>query len=86
MQSKIIGFLKTFFIWIINGCKYRSEKRIKEIHDICKKCPYIEEGEGNLPGYDACGLCGCNLHPTKKLANKIAWRTTKCPDNPPRWK
>jgi len=85
MFSEIIRFFKALIKWISQGCKYRSVRQIKKIHNICEKCPHFKRGCGRLKGYDACGLCGCNLHPTKKIANKIAWRTEKCPDEPPRW-
>lgn len=71
--------------WKKAGKPIRPIKRMKEIHAICSECPLFAKGEGLVPGYDRCTECGCNLHPTSKLANKIAWGTTHCPLDEPKW-
>ena len=58
---------------------------MKEIYKICEGCPFFKEGGGFLPGYDQCGICQCNLHPSRRMLNKIAWATTRCPKTVPEW-
>lgn len=73
-------------IWKRAGKPMRTEERMIDIHsNICSQCPFFEPGNGWLPGYDRCGKCLCNLHPTHTTLNKLAWATTHCPDNPERW-
>jgi len=72
-------------IWKDAGEPIRDLDTMAEIHSICSTCPLFEKDAGWLPGYDRCGKCHCNLHPTSKTLNKIAWGTTKCPDTPPKW-
>lgn len=63
----------------------RSPEEMGEYYAICQACPLFRRGEGYFPGYDLCGECGCNLHPSAETLNKLAWATTKCPKNPPEW-
>lgn len=85
MIKLILRFFKELYRWIIGGAKYRSPEEMLEIYDICKQCPFFKRGGGHVDGYDKCTMCGCNLHPTSKKINKIAWATTKCPLPKPRW-
>lgn len=71
--------------WIEAGKPMRSEEEIKRIHDLCSQCPMFRKKEGHISGYDKCGICECNLHPTSKTLNKIAWATTECPKDDPEW-
>jgi hypothetical protein len=80
----IIKFLFSYIKWMFSGYQTRSPYHIARIYNKkCKPCPFFkankkfEEGE--------CGICGCRLSPTGEVLNKIAWKTEKCPDNPPRW-
>ena len=41
--------------------------------DACQKCPHL------IPKHMRCGLCGCMIQ------HKAKWKTTSCPDDPPRW-
>ena len=73
--------------WVLAGKPMRTEDRMAEIHQICStKCKHFVPGGGLVPGYDRCGICQCNLHPTHTVLNKIAWATTHCPDKEdPKW-
>lgn len=71
--------------WKKAGKPMRTKEEMERIYSICSKCPLFQKDEGWVPGYDKCGVCQCNLHPTAKKLNKIAWGTTHCPDNPPKW-
>ena len=71
--------------WKKAGKPMRSEQEMKRIYEICKQCPMFNPGGGYVPGYDQCDICKCNLDSKKKKLNKIAWATTHCPDNPPKW-
>lgn len=81
----IIRFIKEWYRWVKYGHKYRSQKNMKQIYTVCQICPHFVKAGGWLPGYDKCDICGCNLHRSKRAVNKIAWKTTSCPDMPPRW-
>lgn len=71
--------------WVQAGKPMRSPERMGEIHGICGQCPEFLKGHGMIPGYDMCGKCGCNLHPSHHTLNKIAWATTHCPLEEPEW-
>lgn len=71
--------------WKQAGKPLRSDDRIQELYSICSSCPMFEKGKGYVPGYDRCGICGCQLHPSAKKLNKLSWATTQCPANPPLW-
>jgi len=71
--------------WKEAGQPIRSPERMAEIHAKCSACPFFNKGGGIVPGYDQCGICKCNLHPSFHLLNKIAWATTHCPKDPPEW-
>ena len=76
----IVRYVKERIKWELAGKPMRSEERIREIfHQICKPCPHF--------GGDHCKVCGCYLREdlTKPKFNKIAWATTHCPDDPPKW-
>ncbi len=71
--------------WKAAGKPSRDDIDMKRIYDICRVCPAFEKGGGAISGYDRCGVCLCNLHPSRKKFNKISWATTNCPDVPPQW-
>ena len=85
----MVKLLKQFYEekwkWDEAGQPYRTKERIREIYDICSKCPLFLKKEGFVHGYDKCSKCGCNLHPKHKTLNKIAWATTECPKDDPEW-
>lgn len=72
-------------VWVEAGKPIRSPEEMKRIHDICKLCPLFLAGQGFLPGYDKCGECGCNLHESFVSFNKLAYGTTQCPLDEPKW-
>jgi len=78
----ILRFLKEYVKWTLKGKPIRSDQEMGRIFSICEGCPFFQR---YAPGADfgICGKCGCNLDKTDKGRNKIAWGTTKCPDN--RW-
>jgi hypothetical protein len=84
MLDKINTFLQERKKWIKAGKPYRNEEKIKELFNICSSndCQnYIlsSNNEGN------CNLCGCRLTPNKEYFNKLAWATTNCPLESPKW-
>lgn len=65
-------------IWIKAGKPIRDKDRMKEIYQICKGCEHFNA--------NACQVCGCRLHPVDTtFPNKIAWATTECPLDTPKW-
>ena len=82
-MSKIISYLKERFKWNKFGKPTRTDKEIQEIFNICKECHLFQKHDENS---GKCGVCGCNLSNDKNVAfNKIAWATTHCPLDPPKW-
>jgi len=51
-----------------------SEGDYQDRVDACFNCEHF------LDKLNRCGLCGCLVE------YKARWKTTKCPDDPPRWK
>jgi hypothetical protein len=69
--------------WSRAGKPLRSDEEIIRIFDTkCKPCPYFNP-TGETTG--SCKICRCFLKREGHEINKIAWATTECPDNPPRW-
>jgi len=72
--------------WKMAGKPMRDPNEMEVIYnDICSKCPHFLKGQGWVMGYDKCEICQCNLHKSHKTLNKLAWGTTHCPDEPPKW-
>jgi hypothetical protein len=80
-----IRFSIELYRWLRYGHKYRSKKNMETIYTICQVCPHFVKDGGWMDGYDKCGICECNLHRSKRALNKIAWKTTSCPDFPSKW-
>jgi hypothetical protein len=55
-----------------DGFKNVSVSKYAERIGMCTKCPNFSERQ-------TCNLCGCYM------PVKARWRTSVCPDNPPRW-
>ena len=82
MFKKINQFRDEYKKWEEAGKPTRSSEKMLEIYEICKNCPEFKKG-GVI---DSCGVCGCRLHPTDKtIPNKLAWSTTSCPLEEPKW-
>tara|TARA_R110002020_G_scaffold215886_2_gene423190 strand:+ start:208 stop:741 length:534 start_codon:yes stop_codon:yes gene_type:complete len=60
--------------YIKQGAPNVSNKQYQERLEACNTCPHL------LKESMRCGLCGCMLE------HKAKWKTTTCPDKPPRWK
>jgi len=75
-------FLKELLKWAFYGFPQRSDARIRELFTICNYCPELDKYED---GKGICSICGCNIKRDERRMNKLAWGTTRCPDDPPRW-
>ncbi len=76
----IVRYVMERFKWELAGKPMRSAERVRQIyHEICKPCPHF--------GGTLCNVCGCNIRDSleKPAFNKLAWSTTHCPLNPPKW-
>lgn len=58
---------------IADGLVNVTEEEQSRRMAICQSCPFFVAGNAT------CLKCGCYLK------TKTAWRSGKCPDNPPRW-
>lgn len=83
-MGKIVRFIKEWIKWKLGGSQLRTPQHIGKLYSICKKCPNFEEYAPDCD-FGECRLCGCNIKRRGASLNKLAWKTTKCPDNPPRW-
>ena len=68
------NFSKDLAKYIKEGAPNVSNKVYIERLEACKACPNL------IKDSMRCGLCGCLLE------HKAKWKTTTCPDKPPRWK
>lgn len=59
---------------------FRSADEIAKIADICKTCPFFS---GEICTHEKCG-CAISADRSAWLS-KLAWRSQRCPDDPPRW-
>ena len=59
---------------------FRSAGEIERIAEICKACPLFN---GEVCTHKN---CGCTISADRSAwLSKLAWRSTKCPDDPPKW-
>ncbi|MEM3063387.1 MAG: hypothetical protein QW303_07580 [Nitrososphaerota archaeon] len=75
-------FLKELKHWQDNNMPLRKKENIVQIFDICKNCEHFEH---KYQDTGHCKICGCRLTSDQEFLNKIAWATTKCPLDPPKW-
>jgi hypothetical protein len=77
MWARLNSYKDAYLYWMERGKPMRTQECIDNIFDnICSKCDKYN-------GY-ACRICGCYINKRLYL-NKLAWGTTKCPANPPKW-
>lgn len=83
MFSKSKRYLNERQVWAKAGKPFRSDEETEQIFSqLCKSCEYFDKKNENL---GRCKICGCFLKPKGKNFNKIAWATTSCPHDPPKW-
>jgi len=68
------SFSKELASFVKEGMPNVSEQDYQDRLDTCFKCEHF------LEELNRCGKCGCLVE------FKAKWKTTKCPDDPPRWK
>tara|TARA_R100000781_G_scaffold67245_1_gene42414 strand:+ start:202 stop:564 length:363 start_codon:yes stop_codon:yes gene_type:complete len=72
--NMISSFARDLKTYVENGAPNVTTEDYIERLDACDKCEHVKKPQMR------CGLCGCLLE------HKAKWKTTKCPDNPSRWK
>tara|TARA_Y100000361_G_scaffold64790_1_gene56846 strand:- start:725 stop:1204 length:480 start_codon:yes stop_codon:yes gene_type:complete len=68
------NFAKDLGKYIKEGAPNVTNKQYTERLEACNKCPHLNKKQMR------CTLCGCLIE------HKAKWKTTTCPDTPPRWK
>lgn len=68
------NFAKDLGKYIKEGAPNVTHAQYTKRLETCNTCPHLRK-EQNM----RCGLCGCLVE------QKAKWRTTTCPDKPPRW-
>tara|TARA_R100000789_G_C2935442_1_gene130447 strand:+ start:237 stop:605 length:369 start_codon:yes stop_codon:yes gene_type:complete len=68
------SFTKELTKYIAEGAPNVSPEDYADRLDMCEVCPHL------IRNNMRCNLCGCLIE------HKAKWQTTKCPDNPERWK
>lgn len=77
-QTQIRRFVQESNAWAAAGRPLRPPARVLELYEtVCTPCEHF--------GGDKCNFCGCNISATGKFANKLAWATTRCPLDPPKF-
>ncbi len=66
------NFAKSSIEYVAAGMPAVSESEYKKRIETCHECPHLTDTK-------QCGLCGCYVEV------KAGWRTSTCPDTPPRW-
>lgn len=74
MFQMMKSFGKELGKWVKEGVPATSPADYIQRLNACKACPHLIEK------HMRCGKCGCMIE------HKAKWRTTTCPDDPPRWK
>jgi len=69
--------------WNKFGKPLRSEEERHILFEICNNCINFQKKDSNT---GTCSICGCNIKKDGNFLNKIAWGTTRCPLDPPKWK
>lgn len=81
LSERIKSYLAELKKWEDAGKPTRSKDRIAEIYDnCCAKCEHLTTSMGQT----ICNICGCFISKSMTI-NKIAWKTTRCPHEPPLW-
>jgi len=79
--QRVSNYLASRKTWVAAGKPLRSPEAIRSIFNThCKPCEHYTE---TTLGY-ACDICGCFVNENNDF-NKIAWATTRCPLDPPKW-
>jgi hypothetical protein len=79
LAQRIKNYVASRQIWAKAGKPIRLQATIEHIYNTyCKECEHYK-----TTGY-ACDICGCYINDHNDW-NKIAWSTTRCPDEPPKW-
>jgi hypothetical protein len=68
--------------WANEDKPVRSPEEMERIFNICRECPLFNKST-EVSG--TCNECGCSLHKSRLTLNKIAWATTSCPLEEPKW-
>lgn len=84
MFEGIKRFLSERAKWKKAGSPIRNVHAIRELFIICSKCPHFVRSKKNMHEGN-CGICSCRLSREKEYLNKLAWATTRCPLDPPKW-
>jgi hypothetical protein len=82
MIDKFIRYKEERKKWVEAGKPYRDQAKISHLFHICSHCEHFEP-ETKRKG--KCGDCGCNIKIEGRLLNKLAWATTQCPLDEPKW-
>lgn len=72
--SMVKSFTKELSRYIKEGAPNVSVEDYVQRVSACEACEHFKKDNAR------CGLCGC------KIEYKAQWKTSNCPDIPPRWK
>lgn len=77
-RKQLSRFARESKIWEDAGRPLRPKETIAILYnEVCTPCPHF--------GGDQCNQCGCTISPTARFRNKLAWATTQCPLQPPKF-
>ena len=83
LLSKTKRYMHERETWNKAGKPLRSDKEIFRIFtELCEPCEYFNRKSKKI---GQCKICSCFLKPQSKSFNKIAWATTNCAADPPKW-
>lgn len=73
LHEKIYNFIKALIRHLLDGFRKTSKKEKNRRLSICKVCEFYNG--------TACTKCGCPITMKDNFANKVNWKSEKCPEN-----
>lgn len=82
MMPNLIQYIEEKKKWKEAGKPVRGVQRIHELYNICKQCEHFLKLTSNT---GQCKICTCFLRQNSTNKNKLAFATTRCPLEKPKW-
>ena len=79
----ISQYLKERVKWKKFDKPIRTQREIDELFIICNDCENYQKVD---EVHGSCSICKCGIKKTGAFLNKLAWGTTRCPLEEPKWK
>jgi|GEM_PF-3288750 hypothetical protein len=78
LRERVWNFLTSAVEHAADGFQRCEQSEIDARLAICESCP-------NLRDDNLCSACGCGCSADNSFISKLAWRSSHCPLDPPKW-